>query len=403
MIKDYFKLAVKNLIKRKLRSWLTIIGIIVSVATIFVLISLSLGLQGAVEEHVRSLGADKLFIMTKGNFGPPTAQGAVTLTKEDVKIIEKVQGVKTVTYFVAGNAKVEHNDEIRFYAVYGIPADGLDLYFESNTMTVLEGQKLKNGLMGEISVGYDFEYGTLFDKPAHTGSKIKINEKEFKISGVLSRIGNPEDDKMILMSNDDFEALFSSGNRVDYIFIQVDNAAEIKDIADRIEKRLMSFRDVNEKTIDFTILTPEDLLNILKTVLNIITAFLAGVAAISLVVGAIGIANTMYTAVLERTKEIGVMKAVGAKNSDILLIFLIESGLIGLIGGFLGVLFGILTSKIVEYIAVNQLGTPLLKAALPPYLIIGCLLFAFIIGAVSGLVPARGASSVRPVDALRYE
>jgi len=139
------------------------------------------------------------------------------------------------------------------------------------------------------------------------------------------------------------------------------------------------------------------------TILNIITAFLAGIAAISLVVGGIGIMNTMYTSVLERTKEIGVMKAVGAKNSDVLWIFLIESGLIGLVGGLIGVLLGFGAAKLIEFIVVEQLNTNLLRAAAPPILIFGCLAFAFLVGAVSGVWPAWRATKIKIVDALRYE
>ena len=144
-------------------------------------------------------------------------------------------------------------------------------------------------------------------------------------------------------------------------------------------------------------------LRFLGTVLNIITAFLLGVAGISLLVGSIGIANTMYTSVLERTKEIGVMKAIGAKNSDVLYIFVIESGILGLVGGAIGIFFGIGVGKIIEYIAVNQLGINLLKVVFPWYLIVGCLLFAFVIGSLSGLLPARQGSKLKPADTLRHE
>ena len=137
--------------------------------------------------------------------------------------------------------------------------------------------------------------------------------------------------------------------------------------------------------------------------LNIITAFLAGVAAISLFVGGIGMANTMYTSVVERTREIGIMKAIGAKNREILYIFLIESGLLGLVGAGIGVLLGYSISKTIEYIAITQLNTNLLQAAAPLYLIFGCLVFGFVIGAVSGTLPAIQASKTNVVDALRYE
>ena len=111
----------------------------------------------------------------------------------------------------------------------------------------------------------------------------------------------------------------------------------------------------------------------------------------------------MYTSVLQRTREIGVMKAIGARNSDILLIFVIESGLIGALGGILGVLVGIGVSKMMEYIAINYIGTNLLRSVVPWYLVVGCITFAFFIGVISGLLPSKQASELNTVDALRYE
>ena len=204
------------------------------------------------------------------------------------------------------------------------------------------------------------------------------------------------------MYYEDFQKI-SNSTSIQEIIVQINPGEDIKEVADRTEKKLMNFRDVTEKTKDFTILTPEELLASFASILSIVTGFLLGVAAISLLVGAIGITNTMYTSVLERTKEIGVMKAVGAKNSDILTIFLIESGLLGLTGGVIGVLLGMGIGKLIEYIAVHYIETTLLRVVFPTYLILGCLAFAFLVGAISGTWPAYRASKIRPVDALRYE
>jgi len=403
MIKDYFKLAIRNIRKRKLRSWLTLIGIFVSVAVIFILISLSLGLQGAIEEQFRQLGTDKFFIQPKGMAGAPGAGGAVSFSLEDVRVVEKVQGVKSVSYMVAGNAKVEFDDKTRYFMVAGIDSEGLNLYMESGTMSILEGKSIDDSSSGKIIVGWDYKYNKVFDKPVEAGDKLILNGKEFKVNGIIERIGNPQDDKNIIMTIEDFKLLFNSGDRVDYIIVQIEEGEDIKEVAQKVEDKLKKFRDVDDKTIDFTISTPEELLQSFGTILTVITAFLLSVAGISLIVGAIGIANTMYTSVLERTQEIGVMKAIGAKNSDILLIFVIESGLIGMVGGIMGVILGIIVSKIVEFIAIYQIGTNLLKAAIPIYLVVGCILFAFVIGAFSGFLPARQASKIKVVDALRYE
>ena len=148
MISDYFSLAWKSLKKRKMRSWLTIIGIIISIATIFTLIALSLGLQGAIEEQFRMLGSDKFFIQPKGQLGPPQAGAGVMLTKEDVDVIKKINGVKEVTYLLVGNAKVESGDEERFFPVYGIPQEGLGLYFETGSC------RQRNQVIEEINGAY---------------------------------------------------------------------------------------------------------------------------------------------------------------------------------------------------------------------------------------------------------
>jgi len=134
-----------------------------------------------------------------------------------------------------------------------------------------------------------------------------------------------------------------------------------------------------------------------------VQAIVIGIAAISLIVGGIGIMNTMYTSVVERTKEIGTMKAVGARNSDILLIFLFESGLLGLMGGLIGLGFGMAISKTVEYIIVNLYQLQLLKIIFDPVLIVSVLIFSFIIGSAAGLFPAMQAAKLKPADALRYE
>ncbi|MDD5012099.1 MAG: ABC transporter permease [Candidatus Nanoarchaeia archaeon] len=401
MLKDYSKLALKNLRKRKLRSWLTITGIVISISVIFVLISLSLGLKGAIDEQFKILGTDKLFIMPKGNFGAGVS--AAQLTTFDVDEIEKVEGVKEISYATIGSGEIEFNKQKKYFIVIGIPLDRMELFTTSANLEMDDGSELREGEKGKVMLGYDYKYNFVFDKPIISGNKIIINGKEFRVSGIVGAIGNPSDDKNIYMSMEDFKELFNSGNRVDQIIVQVDDEKEVKETSERIEKRLMKFRDVDEKTKDFDIATPEELLASFDIILNIITAFLVGIASISLFVGGVGIANTMYTSVLERTKEIGTMKAVGAKNRDILFIFLFESGLLGLIGGVIGVALGFMISKTVEFIAVNQLHTTLLKAASPAYLVVGSLVFAFLIGALSGGIPALKASKLKPVDALRYE
>ncbi|MBU1988204.1 MAG: FtsX-like permease family protein, partial [Nanoarchaeota archaeon] len=337
-------------------------------------------------------------------FGPPGAATAATLTEEDIEVVEKVSGVEEVTYYIMGNAKIEFKDTIKFKMMIGVEPDGMDIAFGSYGLD--EGRFLKNSDAGKnkIMVGAQYKYNDYMGKPMGLGDKMLVNDVEFELVGIVEPIGSPPDDQQIYMANEDFRELFNIPERVDYIVVQVSDQNELNNVADRVEKKLMRARDVDEDTLDFTILTPEELLAIFGTVLSIVTFFLFGIASISLIVGGVNIANAMFTSVLERTKEIGVMKAIGAQNKDILTIFLIEAGLLGLVGGILGVAAGMGIAKAIEYVAVNQLAAGgLLKVIFPYYLIFACLAFAFLVGSVSGLWPAWRATKIKPVDALRYE
>ena len=168
----------------------------------------------------------------------------------------------------------------------------------------------------------------------------------------------------------------------------------VADLEQKLERRLGEG--------NFDIFTPDQILRQLNTILGIVQAVLGGIAAIALLVGGIGIMNSMFTAVLERTREIGVMKAVGARNSDVLHIFLVESGLIGSMGGLVGIIVGFAIAKAVEY-GARLAGFSLLSVRLDITLVIVALLFSFLIGMLSGALPAYRAARLKPVDALRYE
>jgi len=398
---DYTSLALKNIRKSKLRTFLTLLGILLAISTIFILVSLSVGLQQTVKEQFEELGGDKFFVQPRGQLGPSTT-GAASLTIKDVETIEKIPGVKEVSYWIIGNAKIESKNEIRFVSVAGVNLERADLYFESLTVGAEEGRTLKKGDTKEIIVGNQYSKNFL-NKPVNIGNKILINGVSFEVKGILESVGNPPDDRLISMPEDEFRKLFKIPERIDSIVVQVEQGVDLNSVADRTERKVLKSRDLTKKTQDFTILTPKEVLESFGAILNIITGFLLGVAAISLLVGGIGIANTMYTSVVERTKQIGIMKAIGAKNSDISYIFVIESGILGLTGGIIGVILGIVIVKGIEYFGTNFLGTSLLSAAIPIWLVAGSLAFAFFAGALSGMLPALKAANTNPVDALRYE
>jgi putative ABC transport system permease protein len=403
-LKQYSKLSLQSFKHRKTRTIMTLIGIIISIAVLFTLISLSLGLQDYVNEQFEKIGADKIFIQAKGSsFGMTGDATPSKLTEKDVEIIQKTNGIEIASYAVYGNVAAEYNSKTVYTMVAGFPSENkeeLDFIIEAFTIDLEKGRFFDQRERGKIVVGS--KYSNVFEKPVQLNEKLKINGKDFKVIGILESLGNDADDKLIYITTNDFEELFDSKERADMIIAKIEDKDNLERIKNELIKKLDKFRGVNEKTRDYIILTPEELLKTFQNILNIIYVFLIGIGSISLIVGGIGIANTMYTSVLERTKEIGVMKAVGARNFDITLIFLIESAILGFFGGVLGILFGALGAKFVENIASQSAGS-FISASMPLWLIVGSLAFSSIIGAISGFFPSRKASKIYVVEALRYE
>ena len=219
--------------------------------------------------------------------------------------------------------------------------------------------------------------------------------------GILKKSGNPQQDQALVIPEASFREVADIPTAFDMIPVKISSGEDLNIVTEKIKKDLRKSRDVEEGKEDFTVETPGDILATLTTILMIVQGVLIGIAAISLLVGGIGIMNTMYTAVLERTREIGIMKATGARREQIMLLFLVESGFLGIFGGIIGVLLGLGISKLVETIAFQVYGSYLIQASFDQLVIIGALLFAFFVGAFSGLFPARQAAKLKPVDALR--
>jgi len=403
MIKDYFRLAYQGAKQRKLRSWLTMLGIFIGIAAVVALISLSQGLQIAIGEQFAQLGSDKIIIQgPSSGFGPPGTGVEVPLTKTDKEIIEKVPGVELAVGRLIRSVNLEFDDEVKYSYAASLPKDGveIDLAIEANNYKIGQGRLLKKGDKYKVMVGYDFAED-FFDTGIQLRDKIIIEDQNFAVVGILKKSGNPQQDSTLVIPEEAFREILNIKETYDLIPAQIGPGEDIQLVTERIKKALRKHRNVEEGKEDFTVETPESLLATLNTILMIVQGVLVGIAGISLLVGGIGIMNTMYTAVLERIKEIGIMKATGARNNQILSLFLIESGMLGLFGGAIGVALGFIIGKSVEYIAFQIYGSYLIQASFSPFLLVGALFFAFIVGAFSGYFPARQAAKLRPVDALR--
>lgn len=397
----YLKLSWDSIAHRKTRSWLTILGIFVGIAAIVTLISLGQGMQAVVTEQFEQMGVDKIMIMP-GQSLTSTGLAGEALTTDDVEFIEKIKGVKLVSQMVYKNAKVEFKDKVVYGFVIGLPTDeSMEVVMSMQNFNLEYGRNLEKKDKNKAVVGCRHMNGELFDKKVRIGDSVYAEDQKFSVIGAMECIGSKADDEQIYIPLDAARDLFDEPIKVDYIIVQVKDGYDPGAVAEVIKEKMRKDRDLEKGEEDFTVQTSEQLMESFGAILGVVQAVLIGIAAISLLVGGIGIMNIMYTSVLERTKEIGTMKAVGARNEDIMYIFLIESGLMGFGGGVIGVFVGIMLGKLIEGLAA-QTGYVFLKITVDPWLVVGSLFFSFVIGALSGILPAKRAAKLKPVDALRF-
>ncbi len=405
MLRDYFFLAFRNLRKRGMRSWLTMIGIFIGIAAVVSLISLSEGMRGAILTQFTDLGTDKLIIQAEGvTFGPPGSGVSEKLKENDLDAVKRISGIRAVAGRLVRVAKTEYKDEVTYSYAASVPqGESRKIIIETDNLgDIEEGRFLKKEDAYKVVLGYNFGYENVFEKNVRVGDSIDINGVKFEVVGILEKQGSFTTDGAMMINEEPMKDVLEIGDELDLIAVQVISEKDTDKIAGDIEKALRKTRDVKEGKEDFTIETPEDTIASLNSILSIVQVVIVGIAGISLLVGGIGIMNTMYTSVIERTREIGIMKATGAKNNMIFGLFLIESGMLGMAGGGIGIVIGFIFAKVVEVVGSTFLGADILRAHFPLWLIIGALGFSFVVGTVAGTFPAMQASNLKPVDALRF-
>ena len=400
---EYLRYGWENLWHRKLRSGLTVISILIGITAIFALVSFGFGIQSYVDEIAKEAGIDKLFIQARG-VGAPGTDSNFAITKDDTDFISKVNGVSQISGVYLNAVQVSRDRKSKFVFGVGLDVKELRLIEESYSVKVIEGRNFRKGDDDKVILGYNYRlFDKVFERPVVLGEKLGINGEEFEAIGFYEEIGNPADDANAYMTYEGFEKIFpKSKDRYGYAIIRAQAGVAASDLADVITERLRRHKNLEKGKEDFFVQTFEDALATFTNIIAILNGMLFLIAFISVVVASVNTMNTMYTAVIERTKEIGVMKAIGARNSDIMFIFIFEAGLIGMIGGVLGVLLGFLIASAGGAIAQAS-GFGALQPIFPFALIALCIIFATFVGALSGILPARQAAQLRPVEALRYE
>ena len=406
MILDYFRFSISTFGGRKLRTALTILGIFIGIAAVVSLISLGQGMQNAVDEQFEMLGSNRITVTPGGgDMSSPMTTGLVAakLSDHDVEVIRKVKGVDHAIGVLVRTAKIEYRGKSRYTMLFASSTDSKSIKFIENIdyFMLEEGRYPKESEKYKASVAIDTG-NSLFDREIKRGEKITVNDRNLEVIAITKKTGNPVHDTKVTVPLDTARDLFGiEDEELSLIFVETSAGFMPADVAENIEDALRKDHRVKIGEEDFTVATAEQLIASFKGMLGMVQVFLVGIAFISLLVGGVGIMNTMYTSVLERTREIGIMKSIGARNIDVMAIFVIESGLLGLVGGAVGVVMGYAISKSAEMIAVAS-GVTMLKVLYSAELVVGALFFSFVVGSLSGLLPAIEASRKNPVDSLRY-
>jgi putative ABC transport system permease protein len=391
--------SLRNLKHRKGRSAMTIFSILVGIATIFLFISFGLGLYTYTESFTTSSSADKILIMAKGS-GVSGMDDNFKINDDDLRVIERAAGVYEASGDYMESVKIESKNQAKyFYMVSYDPKT--PLIMDVFQIGIEKGRALESGDRGAV-LGYNYLVpGKIFDKPLEVNDYVEINGERVRVLGFMESIGNPGDDGNVYVTNDYFLELIPDKETYAQIVARVD-LNNIDKAVENVERGLRKHRDVEKGKEDFFVQTFEEMIESFSGAINVIIGFVILIALISVLVSAINTANTMITSVLERYKEIGILKAIGARNSEIFYVFLFESAFLGLVAGILGTLLGWGLSALAGNI-LTTIGYGFLQPYYSPLMFVGCILFAVLTGAISGVLPALRASKTNPVDALRYE
>ncbi len=399
--------AMESLSANKLRSGLTILGIVIGVAAVIAMLAVGQGAQNTITGSISGIGSNLLFVMS-GNM-QEEVRNPKPLTLDDAEALKDVflaPDIAAVAPAIQGNVEVSYSGETTSTQVMGITPD----YQAVRNYSLIEGDFITNdNLLGRASVaviGTDVADKLFNRREGIVGETIRIEGQPFRVIGVLASRGGTafgSEDNTVLtpITTAQTRLVRRNRDRVDMVLVQAVSADGVSRASEQATEILRQRHRIGLGSDDFTVFSQQDFVATAQTITGVLTIFLGGVAAISLLVGGIGIMNIMLVSVTERTREIGLRKALGARRRDILVQFLSESSLLSLFGGVIGIGLGWLIAFVVGRIAAGS-GTPI-NPTVGIDAVLLATLFSTAVGLFFGLYPANRAAGLQPVEALRYE
>ncbi len=398
---ELFLTAIDTIRASKLRAFLTTLGVIIGVLAVILLIALGEGVRQYISDTFASMGSNVLQITpgkrdTKGGMAMPMSGAAHKLTLEDEQALaRRVYTVDGVSGIVQGAATLRYESRRRDAMALGVG----DRFAEMRNMRVDAGRFFTADDLSSrrryTVIGRTIQQ-ELFGEENPLGKTLKVNDTEFRVVGILEHKGNSLgmdlDDLVLLPATSALDVYGLQG--FSSLMVRARDAANtqaaIDDVTEVLKRR-------HNNQVDFTVVSQDDLLATVNSIMGMMTSVLVAIASIALLVGGIGIANIMLVSVRERTREIGVRRAVGATANTILLQFLVEAVVISSLGGLIGLGLG------AGIIGLARLAIPGLPVQLSPWIVFTAIGFSAMVGVVSGVMPARSAAKLDPVEALRYE
>ncbi len=400
-LREVFRLAFESLLSNRLRAGLTMLGMIIGVGAVVLLVSIGNGAKNYITGQFESLGTNFIVIQpgkreSKSGFGPPMGMAKQKLTLGDVDALEKTgMNLDAVSGLMFGNGAAQANDKKKNISIMGTNEQfnrifKLDLQFGE----YLSKEEADNGRRVAV-IGFNIA-SELFGAEAAVGRQIKLNDVEHRVIGVVHRSGEKlglNIDEMAIVPTRSAMRIFNE-DKLFGIRAKSKSKVSLNDAVSEIRDILKARHNGEE---DFTVVTQSAMLDTMNTILGMLTYVLGGIAMISMLVGGIGIMNIMLVSVTERTREIGIRRAVGARRADVLRQFLYEAIVLAVTGGMLG-LMGSAGITYLLYWAI-----PSFDMRAPVWILVPAFLLSVVIGVVFGVWPARRAAQIETIDALRFE
>ncbi len=398
--------ALDSLASNKLRSGLTILGIVIGVGAVIAMLAIGTGAQATITGSISGIGTNLLFVLRGGS---EEIRNPEPLTLGDAEAIQDpfaAPAVIAVAPVIQGSLEVTYSGEGDFIPALGVTSG----YDEVRNVSMAEGDFIDEvqvlGRAAVVVLGPDTAETLFGRREGVTGETVRIEGQPFRVIGVTQAQGgsgfqNPDNQIYVPMDTAQTRLMRRTRGNVDMLMVQAISSEAVTEAEQQVATILRARHRTPIGEDDFTIFTQQSFLETATTILNVFTIFLGGVAGISLLVGGIGIMNIMLVSVTERTREIGLRKAVGARKRDILLQFLTESALLSVFGGLIGIGLGWALSQLVGAIAAAS------NADINPVVgvdaVLLATLFSAAVGLFFGLYPAKRAADLEPVEALRYE